>query len=130
MPDETILMARLRDGSRGLWLAVALAVVLPVAGAAQTLPHTPSQTGRAPRGQVDHVAAARHIYGALCSSCHEEHIGPNLRGLGLPEQLIVQTVRHGQSAMPAFAATEISDADLAALARIIATSQPKGRSAK
>lgn len=116
------LVSRLRGGARCPRLAVALAVVLPVVAAAQT--------GRAPARQPDHVAAARHIYGALCSSCHEEHIGPNLRGLGLPEQLVIQTVRHGQSAMPAFAATEISDADLAALAKIIATSQPKGRSAK
>lgn len=120
MPDDSTILARFRDGAWRLGLAVAIA--LPVAAGAQSR--------RAPAPQPDHAAAARHIYGALCSTCHEEHVGPNLRGLGLPEQLIVQTVRHGQSAMPAFAATEISDADLAALARLIATSQPKARSAK
>jgi mono/diheme cytochrome c family protein len=116
--------AQVRRGWHRLWPALTFVATFPVIAEAQ-----PAHNA-APARQTDHVAAAQHIYKVLCSSCHEEHVGPNLRGLGLPERLVVQTVRNGQSAMPAFAETEISDADLNVLARLIARSRPKSRSGK
>jgi len=67
--------------------------------------------------------SGNHLYDTACGRCHETGVGPMLRGRQLPPELITQIVRNGMAAMPAFAASAISDEDLAEVARMIAESQ-------
>ena len=62
------------------------------------------------------------IFAKVCAYCHNKGIGPELRGRGLSPRSIVDTVRQGLNAMPAFRPAEISDAELDALAATIAQS--------
>lgn len=80
-------------------------------------------TGLAVIAGTDDMARARtgprspdKIYATTCGYCHGHNIGPVLKGRHLPAQAVQQFVRRGQGAMPAFRQTEISDAELAALA--------------
>lgn len=60
------------------------------------------------------------IWRATCGYCHGSVPGaPELRGIGLPEETVITAARHGAPGMPVFHASEISDADLRALARWI-----------
>ncbi|MCW2406911.1 mono/diheme cytochrome c family protein [Sphingobium sp. B1D7B] len=63
------------------------------------------------------------IYDRTCGYCHGHNVGPVIRGRNLPPEAIVYMVRHGQGAMPAFRPTEISDVELANLAKWISTSK-------
>ena len=60
--------------------------------------------------------APEAIYAGNCSYCHGHNVGPIIRGRKLPPQLIEYMVRNGKGAMPAFRPTEITPAELAALA--------------
>ena len=51
-----------------------------------------------------------------------KNVGPVIRGRGLPAEAVEYQVRHGQNAMPAFRPTEITPAELKALAAWIQTS--------
>jgi 4-cresol dehydrogenase (hydroxylating) cytochrome subunit len=61
------------------------------------------------------------VYEKVCSHCHEAGVGPVLRGRSLPPEYIQRVVRHGNRAMPAFRSTEIDDASLAAVARLVSS---------
>lgn len=63
------------------------------------------------------------IWRSTCSYCHEgKAFAPALRGRALPPAAIVAIARQGANGMPPFHASEISDADLEALARWISAS--------
>jgi len=62
------------------------------------------------------------IYASTCGYCHGHNVGPIIRGRGLPPEAVVPIVRAGLGAMPAFKPTEITDAELAGLARWISES--------
>lgn len=62
-------------------------------------------------------------YGRICGYCHGVNVGPKILGRGLPSEAIVAMVRIGPGAMPAFRPTEISNAELDALARWISVSK-------
>lgn len=71
-------------------------------------------TGLTPRQE-----RGRAVYMLNCQQCHPggaEGLGPSLNDKPLPQLAIRAQVRAGLGAMPAFDASEISDADLAALA--------------
>lgn len=60
-----------------------------------------------------------HVYEKVCRYCHEANVGPVLQGRSLPTEYIQRVVRHGNRAMPAFRPSEIDDAALADVARLI-----------
>jgi len=62
------------------------------------------------------------IWAATCGYCHDEGVGPQLRGRKLPAAAIPPVVRQGLPGMPSFHPSEIDDKELAALARWIARS--------
>ncbi len=67
------------------------------------------------------IEPPEYIWQTTCGYCHG---GPmravDLRGLGLPEEVILRTARAGAAGMPPFHPSELSDAELRALARWIA----------
>lgn len=67
------------------------------------------------------------VYAKTCGYCHGVNVGPVIRGRGLDAEAIRYIVRHGQNAMPAFRPTEITEAELAALAGWIAVSKADPR---
>ena len=89
----------------------------------------------------DPYAAGRAVFTKWCAPCHDPgviHPGTNAltvkyRGVksgvllewkDLPPELVRHLVRHGISVMPQFRKTEISDADLDALAKFLARNTP------
>ncbi len=71
---------------------------------------------------AERVREPQAIYERTCGYCHGHNVGPIIRGRNLPAAVITTFVRSGNGAMPAFKPTEISDAELAGLARWISTS--------
>ena len=63
------------------------------------------------------------VYAVTCGYCHGANVGPVILGRKLPAPVIKTIVRHGQNAMPAFRPTEISAAELNALAKWISASK-------
>jgi mono/diheme cytochrome c family protein len=61
----------------------------------------------------------KFIYDRTCGYCHGHNVGPIILGRGLPPQAIEYFVRQGNGAMPAFRPTEVSNSELASLARWI-----------
>lgn len=53
-----------------------------------------------------------NVYAKVCGHCHENQVGPQLKGRQLPPQYISAIVRNGFRAMPAFPASFIDDASL------------------
>ncbi len=85
-------------------------------------------------GAIASVAAAadrapQAVYAQTCGYCHGANVGPVIRGRGIDAAAVGYIVRHGQNAMPAFRPTEISPAELTALAGWIEKSaaDPKER---
>jgi len=70
-----------------------------------------------------------HIWGASCGYCHDEGVGPQLRGRKLPAELIPPVVRQGLPGMPSFHPSEIDERELASLARWITRSPAPARAA-
>lgn len=68
---------------------------------------TPAPAPRAPEA----------LYAKTCGYCHGQHVAPIIRGRGLPPEVIKHYVRSGPRGMVAFRPTEISDAELEALAK-------------
>ena len=62
------------------------------------------------------------VYAAVCGYCHGANVGPIILGRSLPPALVQTLVRNGKNAMPSFRPTEISDAELSALAAWVAAS--------
>ena len=59
------------------------------------------------------------VYSQTCGYCHGANVGPIIRGRSLPAAQVSAIVRSGRNAMPAFRPTEISPAELDALAKWI-----------
>jgi mono/diheme cytochrome c family protein len=91
--------------------------------------------------RFDPHAAGRAVYTKWCAPCHDPgviHPGTNAltvkyRGVkpgvllewkDLPPEAVKHLVRHGMSVMPQFRKTEISDADLEALAKFLSRNTP------
>jgi len=89
----------------------------------------------------DPYAAGRAVYTKWCAPCHDPgviHPGTNaltakyrgvksgvlLEWTDLPPEFVRHLVRHGISVMPQFRKTEISDADLDALAKFLSRNTP------
>lgn len=66
--------------------------------------------------------AAEKVYADSCGYCHGRNVGPVILGRALPVPAIEAVVRGGLRAMPAFRPTEISDAELAAVAAWVSAS--------
>lgn len=62
------------------------------------------------------------IYDKVCRYCHEAGVGPAIKGRQLPAEYVKRVVRFGNRAMPSFRPTEIDDAVLAELAKLVASS--------
>ena len=73
-------------------------------------------------GEVQPQRTPEQLYGAVCGYCHGKNVGPVIRGRGLPAETVEYMVRHGQNAMPAFRPSEITPAELKALAVWVQTS--------
>lgn len=95
---------------RTLALCAAGALALPLAARADV---PPSATPR----------SAEKVYASTCGYCHGRNVGPVILGRGLPAPAIEAMVRGGLNAMPAFRPSEISDAELAAVAAWISVSK-------
>ncbi len=63
----------------------------------------------------------REVYVKVCGYCHEQGVGPPIRGRALPPAYVRNVVRNGNRAMPSFRSAEIDDASLAKLAEYIST---------
>lgn len=61
------------------------------------------------------------VYAKVCSYCHDQQIGPVIRGRSLPPAYISAVVRNGNRAMPPFRESEIDDESLKKLAEFIST---------
>lgn len=62
------------------------------------------------------------VYAKVCGYCHGKNIGPILLGRKLDTDMIKAVARHGRNGMPAFRPTEVSAAELDALASWISKS--------
>jgi len=88
-----------------------LAVIAGIAGSAGAQPSSPSQPAK---------KDPAHFWASTCGYCHGGPMNaPELRGLNLPTDFVVEAVRQGRPGMPPFHRSEVSDADLRSLARWI-----------
>ena len=90
-------------------LLAVCALMLPLGASAEA---PPSATPR----------SAEKVYASTCGYCHGRNVGPVILGRGLPVPAIEAMVRNGLNAMPAFRPSEISDAELAAVAAWVSAS--------
>lgn len=115
-------------------IAGIVAAFLPLATVAdRTRIETPK-----PAGQVKVAALpGEQIYLRWCAECHASATGPGTQTLerkyqggvtaildkrtGIPAGLVEYTVRHGVGFMPSFRKTEISDSELALLAKYLSS---------
>lgn len=88
-----------------------LSALLLAPGAALADP-PPSATPREPA----------KVYASICGYCHGANVGPIILGRALAPELVMTLVRNGKNAMPAFRPTEISDAELSAVAAWVSAS--------
>jgi mono/diheme cytochrome c family protein len=65
--------------------------------------------------------APEYLYARTCGYCHGHNVAPIIRGRNLPAPVMAAMVRSGQGAMPAFKPTEITNAELQALAAWLST---------
>ena len=91
----------------------AAALLLVASGAAQA--GQKLRAYQAPR-------APEVVYAKVCGYCHGRNVGPILLGRKLSVEMITIVVREGRNGMPAFRPTEVTDAELEALAKWISTS--------
>lgn len=64
------------------------------------------------------------VYEKVCAHCHETNVGPVLMGRQLPLVYVERVVRYGNRAMPSFRPSEIDDAALADVVRLIGAGAP------
>ncbi len=68
-------------------------------------------------------SAGMQVYARTCAYCHDHGVGPAIKGRELDPAAVRFMVRHGAFAMPAFRQTEISEAELDAVGKMLATSK-------
>jgi mono/diheme cytochrome c family protein len=61
----------------------------------------------------------QEVYAKVCGYCHDQGVGPVIRGRALPSVYVRSMVRNGVRAMPAFRIAEIDDESLTKLAEYI-----------
>lgn len=66
--------------------------------------------------------SSQEIYDKVCGYCHEANVGPVITGRNLMPEYIQAIVRNGNRAMPAFRESEINDAALAGVVKLVSTS--------
>ena len=115
--------------------ATCAAVLAASATAAPPQPQDPSD--------ADALSAGRVVYAKWCAPCHDPGVthpgthaltvkyqgvktGVLLEWKDLPPATVKFWVRHGISVMPQFRKTEISDAELGALAAFLSRNTPPG----
>src|SRR4051794_33238438 len=98
--------------------AVARSFMLAIAIAAAIATKTSFAGPPAPSGAFEWKNGPE-VYTKVCAYCHEQGVGPAIRGRALPPVYIRTTVRNGSRAMPPFRAAEIDDESLAKLAEYI-----------
>lgn len=104
-------------------LALGLTACLPLRRDAPLVGELTGLTASEERGQL--------VYMANCQQCHPggaAGVGPSLNDKPLPHLAIRAQTRAGLGAMPAFDASEISDADLDALADYVVRLRRQGTS--
>lgn len=99
------------------YAVVTLAITL--LAAAECLAQTPGAT-RDPN----------RVYAVTCQYCHDTGIGPPLKGARLASERIRLAVRQGYRSMLAFAPSEITDAELAALVQMLSEAAPPAAPAR
>jgi len=127
---ELAQMMQVRIGRRLRWGALCVAVVVAIAFGAFLYLFPWAFDNQAEPGvagpaipvisMVNTGQPPLDAYARTCSYCHDRGIGPDLRAVPLDTATVQMFVRHGSGPMPAFRASEISDNDLAALAKMIA----------
>jgi hypothetical protein len=70
-------------------------------------------------GQAGQWRDAAQVYDKVCRHCHDMGVGPVIKGRQLVPAYVERVVRYGNRAMPSFRPSEIDDATLAAVARMI-----------
>ena len=78
-------------------------------------------------GEYQAPRSPDQVYAKICGYCHGRNVGPILLGRNLPPEAIRLIARNGQNGMPAFRPTEVTDAELDALAKWIATSKASSK---
>lgn len=66
--------------------------------------------------------SSQEVYNKVCAYCHEANVGPVLTGRNLMPDYIKAVVRNGNRAMPAFRESEINEAALAGVIKLVSTS--------
>lgn len=66
--------------------------------------------------------SSQEVYDKVCGYCHEANVGPVITGRNLMPEYITAIVRNGNRAMPAFRESEINDATLAGVVKLVSTS--------
>lgn len=97
--------------------------IFAIGSAAALIAQPGAASGSGAAGQPAAAREPEKIYRTTCGYCHGHNVGPIIRGRALPPEAIEYMVRNGNGAMPAFRATEITPAELAALARWISASK-------
>ena len=85
------------------------AVILAVIGAAAV-------GGAAMAQAAGQWKSSAQTFDVTCAYCHQSGVAPPLLGAHPDAKLVAFAVRHGPGGMPAFTPTQISDAELKALA--------------
>jgi mono/diheme cytochrome c family protein len=98
--------------------AVASGFTLAIAIAAALVTKTLFAAPPAP-GQAFEWKNGSEVYAKVCAYCHEQGVGPAIRGRALPPVYTRTVVRNGNRAMPSFRAAEIDDESLTKLAEYI-----------
>jgi mono/diheme cytochrome c family protein len=76
-------------------------------------------------GEVQPPRAPEQIYAKVCGYCHGRNVGPVILGRHLPAESIKYVARHGQNGMPAFRPSEVTPAELDALANWISAAEAR-----
>lgn len=70
---------------------------------------------------------SQEIYNKVCGYCHEANVGPVITGRNLMPDYITKVVRNGNRAMPAFRESEINEAALAGVVKLVSSSTAVAR---
>lgn len=81
-------------------------------------------TGTAAAQSAGQWQGPPQLWRALCGYCHGAGVAKQLLGARLPAAVVAQIVRQGLPQMPAFMPTQVSNAELGALAEWISRSEP------
>lgn len=110
----------LRRAVLALLAMPAVTLAAPV-GSSQPRPAPPVPVLSAPIRAGDGIGT--QVYARTCAYCHDHGVGPAIKGRELDPAAVRLMVRHGALAMPAFRQTEISEAELDAVGKMLSESK-------